>query len=173
VFSHSLGMFLNNQMASFTTEEVELNDTRSIFDLSAFNTINNFIEPGKRPLSAIAPTVLLVDGEVYLVIAASSGDVTGQAAITALVHTILDIVGYGFEPSSSISKPRCHHQLIPDQVFVEYNYPSALIESLEQLGHEVVQLDSDRTLGNVQVILNRGDGWLTGATENGGQPAGY
>jgi len=163
-------------MASFTTDLMEYNDSRTVEELSAFNTINNFIEPGKRPLSALTPTILLNDGNLYLAIASSSGSVTGQAAITAVVHTILDIVGYGVEPYSSVSKARCHHQLIPDQLYVEYNYPPSLIETLLQFGHEIFVLpDASQTLGGVQVIQNRGDGWLSGASDprKGGKPAGY
>jgi len=175
IFSNSLGFFLNNQMASFTTELLEWNDTRGIEQLYSFNGINNFIEPGKRPLSSISPALLLKDGSIYLAVASSSGTLSGQSIISSVVSTILDIIDYNLEPRSSVARARCHHQLVPNKIYFEFNYPLSLIDYLQNIGHEVVILDESMTLGGVQVIFNRDDGWLLSASDprDGGMPVGY
>jgi len=174
IYSPSTGILLNNQLASFTTLPINvMNNTILNWGI---NSKTNKIAPYKRPLSSLTPTIILKDDDVYLVLAASAGTETGQAIITSVLQTILAVAGFHLEPLMSVSRSRCHHQLIPNQVFCEYDYPPALIQGLKTIGHDVVLLpDSSHYLGSVQLIVRGNDGLLYAASDprTKGKPAGY
>lgn len=82
---------------------------------------------------------------------------------------------FGFELERAINKRRIHHQLFPNKVFVEKDYPSNFINALRNLGHEVEELDSSQTLGVVQAVYHREDGWLFAMSDSRkpGKAVGY
>lgn len=107
--SSSTGILFNDQMDAFTTSLTRTN----AFGLYPSN--ENRVEGGKRPISSMSPTILIRDGEVYMVIGGSGG----PKAVSGVLQTILNVVDYGDQIADAISAPRLHHQLIPNEVSLE------------------------------------------------------
>jgi gamma-glutamyltranspeptidase/glutathione hydrolase len=75
----------------------------------------NAIEPGKRPLSSMAPTIVTKDGRLFLVL----GSPGGSRIISIVAETIVDIVDFAMKPQEAVDAPRVHHQWLPDEVYTE------------------------------------------------------
>jgi gamma-glutamyltranspeptidase/glutathione hydrolase len=94
----------------------------------------NAIAPGKRPLSAMAPTMVLKDGKVFLVI----GSRGGPRIITAVANAIMGVIDYGMNLQQAVNAPRFHHQWMPDLLRVEKNGISPdTMKLLAAMGHKV------------------------------------
>ena len=120
------GFVLNNEMNDFSTKPGEPN----AWGLIGFTA--NEIQPGKRPLSSMSPT-LMIGADRRAVI----GTPGGGRIITMVLLGILDFLE-GNGPESWVSLPRFHHQYIPDRISVEPDAFSAEdIAALEAMGHEV------------------------------------
>jgi len=145
------GVLLNNEMDDFSAKEGEPN----AYGLIGFQA--NAIEPGKRMLSSMSPTIVLGEDR-----AAVLGTPGGSRIITMVLLGILDFLeGYG--PESWVSLPRFHHQYLPDQISAETD---ALTEeeilALEQRGHTVNV--RARPWGNMHgVMWDRRDNSLSAA----------
>ena len=70
----------------------------------------NAIGPGKRPLSAMAPTIVLKDGKLFLVL----GSPGGPRIITTVANILMGVVDYGMNIQEAVNAPRFHHQWLPD-----------------------------------------------------------
>jgi gamma-glutamyltranspeptidase/glutathione hydrolase len=94
----------------------------------------NRIEPGKRPLSSMTPTIVNRDGKPWMIV----GTPGGSRIITAVLHTILNVVDYGMDIQEAVDAPRIHQQWMPAATFVE---PRALSPDtraiLTGMGHEL------------------------------------
>ena len=112
------GFLLNDEMDDFTVRP----GTPNMFGL--VQGAANAIAPGKRPLSSMAPTIVLRDGQVALVL----GSPGGARIITIVLETALDVIAFGLAPQEAVDAPRFHHQWLPDEVFVE---PRALSPDTE------------------------------------------
>ncbi|MFN2333040.1 MAG: gamma-glutamyltransferase, partial [Wenzhouxiangellaceae bacterium] len=145
------GVLLNNEMDDFAAARGEPN----AFGLIGFEA--NAIEPGKRMLSSMSPTIVLGDDR-----AAVLGTPGGSRIITMVVLGILDFFD-GNGPDSWVSLPRFHHQYLPDEISAERKALSEQeIGELEALGHEVSV--RDRPWGNMHGVLwNRSDNTLEAA----------
>ncbi len=130
----------------------------------------NAIEPGKRPLSSMTPTIVLApDGSVRMV----TGTPGGSTIITTVFQTISNVLDYGMSVSQAVDAPRVHHQHLPDQIFYEKGgLDPATVDSLEAMGHAVVERAG--TSGDVQMIVVE-DGLLTAWSDprRGGRAMGY
>jgi gamma-glutamyltranspeptidase/glutathione hydrolase len=136
------GIILNNEMDDFakaigTPNAYGLVDTRGA----------NAIAPGKRPLSSMTPTILVKNGEVFMV----SGSPGGPRIITSTLLSILNVVDYGMNAAQAVSAPRFHHQWEPNRVLVEPPVPEDVIEAMRARGHVVER--SKRNWSAVEVIL--------------------
>lgn len=82
---------------------------------------------------------------------------------------------FGFDIEQAVNKKRIHHQLYPNKVFAEKDYPSNLLDALKLLGHEIEELDSSEVLGTIQAVRQREDGWLFAVSDSRkpGKPIGY
>jgi gamma-glutamyltranspeptidase/glutathione hydrolase len=128
VIAGDTGFFLNNEMDDFTTRPGAPN----MFGLVQGE--KNAIEPGKRPLSSMAPTIVTKDGKLFMV----TGSPGGPRIITSTVATIMNVVDYGMNLQEAVNAPRIHHQWLPDQIFVEPMALSADTRAmLEQRGHKL------------------------------------
>jgi len=120
------GVLLNNEMDDFSAKEGEPN----AYGLIGFQA--NAIEPGKRMLSSMSPTIVLGDDRV-----AALGTPGGSRIITMVILGILDFLE-GNGPESWVSLPRFHHQYLPDEISAESGALSeAQIEALKARGHTV------------------------------------
>lgn len=126
------GFFLNNEMDDLTVKPGVPN---------AYGLVQgeaNAIEPGKRPLSAMTPTIVEVDGRLKYVF----GTPGGSTIITTVTQILLDLVDYGMTMAEAVDARRIHHQHLPDRIFVEpYGLSDDTIERLEAMGHEVTFRD--------------------------------
>jgi len=103
------GVLLNNEMDDFTSK-VGVPNLYGLVQGEA-----NKIEPGKRPLSSMSPTIVSKDGKPVFVV----GTPGGSRIITAVLHTILNVVDYGMNVQEAVDAPRFHQQWLPDVTNVE------------------------------------------------------
>ena len=122
------GFLMNDEMDDFTLKA----GTPNHFGL--VHGAANAIAPGKRPLSSMAPTIVLKNGAVEMVV----GSPGGPRIITATLETILNMIDYGMNAQEAVDAPRLHHQWLPDVLFAE---PFALSPDtrnlLEQMGYHI------------------------------------
>ncbi len=160
------GFVLNNEMDDFSARPGYPNQ----FELVQGEA--NAIEPGKRMLSAMTPTIVLdPDGELLLVV----GSPGGATIITNVFQQISNVVDFGMGVRWGINAPRVHHQHLPDRIQYEVGGLSTqLIEALRVMGH-AVELWEDPYIGDVQAIIRLPDGTLAGASDHrmGGTAVGY
>ena len=109
VIAADTGFLLNDEMDDFTIKPGAPN----LFGL--VQGAANAIAPGKRPLSSMAPTIVLHDGRVALVL----GSPGGARISTIVLETLLNMVEYGMAPQAAVDAPRLHHQWLPDTLFAE------------------------------------------------------
>ena len=123
------GFLLNNEMDDFTSRP----GVPNMFGLLQGEA--NSIAPGKRPLSAMTPTLVKQDGKVLLVL----GSPGGPTIINTVLQIILNVLDEGMDLYEAVDEPRIHHQWMPDRIVAETGALSREVEAqLESLGHEVV-----------------------------------
>ncbi|KAL1467073.1 hypothetical protein MTO96_005931 [Rhipicephalus appendiculatus] len=123
----SAGVVMNNQMDDFSTPGM-----RNFYGVAP--SAANFIVPGKRPMSSMAPVVVVDEnGDVQLALGG-----TGGAKITSGVAlVVMRTLWQRNSIKAAIDYPRLHHQLIPNHLMVESFFPKAYVEELRKLGHKV------------------------------------
>ena len=109
VIAGDTGFLLNDEMDDFTVKP----GTPNLFGLVQGET--NAIAPGKRPLSSMAPTIVLRDGRVFLVV----GSPGGGRIISIVLQVLLNVIDHGMAPQQAVDAPRLHHQWLPDVLFAE------------------------------------------------------
>ncbi len=161
VIAPGLGIILNNEMDDFALARGLTN----IFGLRGHSL--NLIEPGKRPLSNMAPTIVMERGRPFLVIGASGG----PAIITSIFQVLLDILDFGLEPEKAVALPRIYVQEVPNHVVLEDAIPQSVAAFFEQHGYQVRRF---RALGDVSAIEILNGRLYAGADfRKGGVAAGY
>ena len=149
------GFLLNNEMDDFTTKA----GTPNQFGLVQGE--NNAIEPQKRMLSAMAPTIVLdADGRVRLV----TGSPGGPTIITTVAQIISNIIDFDMDIGGATAAPRLHHQHLPDVLYFEPHGLHPDVQSaLKALGHNVQARAGYQ--GDTQSILVLPDGTLAGVSD--------
>jgi gamma-glutamyltranspeptidase/glutathione hydrolase len=142
------GFFMNNEMDDFAAQP----GTPNMFGLVQGEA--NAIQPGKRMLSAMSPTIVLdPKGDVLLV----TGAAGGPTIITATMEVILNVIEYKMSLADAMRAPRMHHQALPDEIRVEANgFSGAVVDSLKMMGHSVKPQSG---LANVNSIMRVAGGW--------------
>ena len=134
------GVLLNNEMDDFSAKAAEPN----AYGLIGFEA--NSIEPGKRMLSSMSPTIIM--GPERLAILGTPG---GSRIITMVILGILDFLE-GNGPESWVSLPRFHHQYLPDEISAERDaLTDEQITALEERGHKVSV--RERPWGNMHAVM--------------------
>lgn len=147
------GVLLNNEMDDFTAKV----GVPNIYGLVQGEP--NKIEPGKRPLSSMSPTIVSKDGKPVMVV----GTPGGSRIITVVLHTILNVVDYGMNIQEAVDAPRFHQQWLPEATnFERFAISPDTQKILEGMGHKV---------GNPQPA-NHVAAILIGAPSLGGKPVG-
>ena len=147
------GVLLNNEMDDFTVKI----GVPNIYGLVQGQA--NSIAPGKRPLSSMSPTIVTKDGKPVLVV----GTPGGSRIITAVLHSILNMIDYGMNVQEAVDAPRFHQQWLPDLTNVEnFALSPDTRKILEGMGHK---------LGNPQPP-NHMAAIVVGAPTLGGKPVG-
>jgi gamma-glutamyltranspeptidase/glutathione hydrolase len=135
------GFLLNNEMDDFSSKPGEPNQ------FGLIGSEANKIEPGKRMLSSMSPTIILKDDKAFMLI----GSPGGSTISTIVLQVILNVLDFNMDIQQAIDMPRIHHQWLPDVINYE-NFGMSLdvIHSLENKGHIFGEL---RTLGRCEGIL--------------------
>ena len=121
------GVLLNNELDDFTAAPGASN----AYGLVGFEA--NLPGPGKRPLSSMAPTIVLKDGRPVLV----TGTPGGSRIISAVLQIVVDVLDYKMDIAAAVAAPRVHHQWMPDVVRVERGFPQETLDALKAKGHDV------------------------------------
>jgi gamma-glutamyltranspeptidase/glutathione hydrolase len=122
------GFLLNNEMGDFNKKPGETNMTGDI------GTRPNQIEPGKRMLSSMTPTIVSRDGKLVLV----TGSPGGRTIINTVLTIVLGVTEYGLTGREAIDLTRMHHQWLPGHVTLEEGRVSqAALSGLRGMGHDV------------------------------------
>jgi gamma-glutamyltranspeptidase/glutathione hydrolase len=123
------------------------------------NTANE-IQPGKRPLSSMSPTILVENGRARMVV----GTPGGSTIFTSVFQTIVNIVDFGMSPTDAVAATRFHHQLLPPDLItmsVTRPLPESTISALGDRGYRVEPHEWE--FGDVQVIWHDGENYLPAA----------
>jgi gamma-glutamyltranspeptidase/glutathione hydrolase len=135
-----LGFLLNNEMDDFSAKPGAPN----MFGLIGGEA--NAIQPQKRMLSSMTPTIVLKDGKPILVV----GSPGGSTIITSVLQVLVNILDFKMNVYEAINVPRVHHQLFPDQIDYE---PFGLTEDVKQnLVSRGQKIGIERYLGRVEAI---------------------
>ena len=129
------------------------------------------IAPGKRPLSAMSPTIVLDSaGKLYMVLGARGG----PRIITSTAQVILNVIEHGMRLSDAMSAPRIHHQALPDDIRIDNGgFDSAVVEKLKSMGYTIVP---QGYIGGSVVAIRRVPGGWEGMDDprgRGGAAVGY
>ncbi len=151
IVADGTGILLNNEMDDFSAKPGVAN----VYGLTGGEA--NAIQPGKRPLSSMTPTIVLRDGRPWLV----TGSPGGARIITTVLETVVDAIDFGMNPAEAAAQPRFHHQWQPDELRVEKGFSPDTLALLRGYGHRVAVKPA---MGRTQTILIR-DGMLYGASD--------
>ncbi len=147
------GFILNNEMDDFSAKP----GTPNMFGLVGAEA--NKIEPGKRMLSSMTPTIVTKNGKTFLTV----GSPGGSTIITSVFQTIVNVIDHGMTASDAVAAPRFHHQWLPDEIkFEEEGFDQTLIDSLKAMGHKIKQKGK---IGKVECIYYNKDGMIEGAAD--------
>ncbi len=163
VYVASAGFFLNDEMDDFAAQPGKPN----MFGLVQGEA--NAIQPGKRMLSAMSPTVVLDRQGKLLLVAGSRG---GPRIITSTSQVILNVLDYHMTLADAMSAPRLHHQALPDSLSIERDgVTPAVVDSLRAMGYGV---SASRGIGLVNAVM-RVRGGYEGVSDprSSGKPVGY
>lgn len=153
VVADSTGFLLNDEMDDFATAP----GVPNMFGLVQGEA--NAVAPGKRPLSSMAPTVVLKDGKVAMVV----GSPGGPRIISAVLETVVDVVNFGMDARAAVAAPRVHQQFLPDVLFAEAGGLTPGVRAgLERLGYRV---EVQPAWGAVALIAADGAGGYRGAED--------
>ncbi len=133
------GFLLNNEMDDFSVKPGVPNM------YGALGNEKNAIAPGKRMLSSMTPTIVLKNGQPYLVV----GTPGGTTIPTSVFQTLVNMLEFNMDADDAVNKPKFHHQWLPDIVSVEKDFPATVIEQLKQMGYDVKERGA---IGRTEVI---------------------
>ncbi|XP_075960611.1 LOW QUALITY PROTEIN: gamma-glutamyltransferase 1a [Anarhichas minor] len=194
VMSRSTGIIFNDEMDDFSSPHMT-----NGFGIPP--SPNNFIQPGKRPLSSMCPTIIFdKDNKVKMVVGASGGTkITTATALVSLIHSqtsfqsgsqhtvrylklnviffslkqvILNSLFFNYDLKKAVTEPRVHNQLNPNMTVVEQGFEKSVLEGLVQKNHVTQLLPIPDSV--VQAVVRQGERLCAESDpRKGGYPAGY
>jgi len=166
------GILLNDEMDDFTSKPGVPN---------AYGLIQgeaNAIEPRKKPLSSMTPTIVLRDGKAWF----SVGSPGGSTIINTVLQVIVNVVDYGMNLQQAIDAPRFHHQWLADKIAYEsFEFSRDTQDALEKMGHVFAERPgapptyTGGGLGDAHGVMIDADGTRLGASDprRGGVAVGW
>jgi Gamma-glutamyltransferase len=145
------GILLNNEMDDFSAKPGVPN---------SFGLIGgeyNSIQPEKRMLSSMTPTIVMKDGKPFLV----TGSPGGSRIITTVLQVIMNVIDHGMNIADATNAVRVHHQWLPDVLRVEKGLNGDTIRLLTEKGHKVEVMDA---MGAAHSVMRVGN-FLYGASD--------
>jgi gamma-glutamyltranspeptidase/glutathione hydrolase len=157
----SLGFLLNDEMDDFAAQPGSPN----MFGMVGADA--NAIEPGKRPLSSMMPTIITRNREPFLLVGAPGG----SRITTGVIEVVLDVLDFHMNAQDAVDLPRFHEQWKPDVLYLEPTFPHATEAQLAAMGYSIRPIDH---VARVQAIVDT-NGILEGGTGSRfhGKVAGY
>jgi len=134
------GFFLNNEMDDFSIKP----GVPNMF--GAVGGEANAIQPNKRMLSSMTPTIVLKNGKPYMVV----GTPGGTTIPTSVYQSIVNVIDFKLNTNMTVNSPKFHHQWLPETVSFEKNFPETTIKDLEKLGYKAVRVNQ---LGRTEMIV--------------------
>lgn len=147
------GFLLNNEMGDFNKKPGHTSPRGDI------GTRPNLVEPGKRMLSSMSPSLVTRNGRLVLV----TGSPGGRTIINTVLQVVLNVVAFGMDIRAAVDAPRFHHQWLPDAATIEASgADAALLAALRRMGHVV---EPGGTQGDAHSILVDATGTAWGAND--------
>ncbi len=164
VTAEGLGFLLNNEMDDFAAK-VGVPNMYGLLQGPA-----NAVGPGKRPLSAMTPTIVVKDGKLILVL----GSPGGPTIITTVANIVMGVLDYGLDIQEAVNAPRFHHQWMPDEIRLQdVGFSPDTVRMLQAKGHK---FEWKRSWGDGECIaIDQKTGERLGASDgrNNGKAVGY
>jgi gamma-glutamyltranspeptidase / glutathione hydrolase len=145
------GFLLNNEMDDFAAKP----GSENMFHFIQGEA--NAIQPGKRPVSSMTPTIVVREGKPYIVV----GGPGGTRITSAVMQVILNVVDFGMNAQDAVDAPRLHHQWMPDEISMERGFSPDTVKILQGMGHQV---RVSNAVARVEAIVLDG-GWLMGGAD--------
>jgi gamma-glutamyltranspeptidase/glutathione hydrolase len=153
IFVNGAGFLLNNEMDDFSAKP----GVPNMFGLIGGKA--NSIQPGKRMLSSMTPTIIEKDGQLFMVV----GTPGGATIITSVFQTIVNVIDFEQGIQQAVNSKRFHHQWLPDEVQAEKDALDTLTKrKLEQKGYKI---KSGGNIGRVDAILKTKWGYYEGGAD--------
>lgn len=146
------GILMNNEMDDFSAKP----GTPNVYGLVGGEA--NAIQPAKRPLSSMSPTIVAKEGKTWLV----TGSPGGSRIITTVLQMVVNSIDFGMNVAEATNAPRFHHQWLPDQLRVEKGFSPDTLRLLEAKGQHVKVMPA---MGSTQSIMIGPDGMRYGASD--------
>ena len=151
------GFLMNDEMDDFSAKP----GVPNIFGVIGHEA--NAIEPGKRMLSSMTPTILLKDGRVAAVV----GTPGGSTIITSVFQTLINLIEHSMTPQQAVDANRVHHQLWPkDEIGYHTTLPASVIQALSDMGYQV---KARQFFGDVQLLSRSAFGEVQAASDYRGR----
>lgn len=166
------GFLLNNEMDDFTVRPGVPNQ------YGLLQGEANAIQPRKRPLSSMTPTIVMKDGKPYFAL----GSPGGSTIINTVLQVVSNVIDFGMNIQEAIDAPRFHHQWMPDTICWEpFEFSADTWSALEKMGHVFnakpgpLNATEWPMIGDVHAVMFDKDGTRIGASDvrRGGLPAGW
>ena len=134
------GFLLNNEMDDFSVKPGVANM------FGAVGGDANAIVPGKRMLSSMCPVIVTKKGKPAIVV----GTPGGTTIPTSVFQSLMNVIEFGMNSDDAVNMPKFHHQHLPDEVFIESNFPASLKNALIPMGYK---LTNRASIGKTEMIL--------------------
>jgi len=163
VTAGNLGFLLNDEMDDFSAKP----GVPNLYGL--IQGPANAIGPGKRPLSAMTPTIVMKDGKLFLVL----GSPGGPRIITTVANILMGVINYGMNIREAVDAPRFHQQWMPDVVNLEKSFPPETAERLKRMGYKT-EVENPWSDGEcIAIDLKTGERLGASDDRHNGKAAGY
>ena len=153
IFVKGAGFLLNNEMDDFSSKP----GVPNMFGLVGGKA--NSIQPGKRMLSSMTPTIIEKNGKLFMVV----GTPGGSTIITSVFQTILNVIEFNQDMQQAVTSKRFHHQWLPDNILIEKGaFSDAVKGALQQKGYKIIEREG---IGRVDAIVVTQDGYYQGGAD--------
>ncbi len=149
------GFLLNNEMDDFSIKP----GVPNMF--GAVGGEANAIQPGKRMLSSMTPTIVMKNNKPYIIV----GTPGGTTIPTSVYQTIVNIIDFKLSPNMAINSPKFHHQWLPESILVEKNFPESTISDLEKNKYTIEKIAQ---IGRTELIVIDENGNATAVADGRG-----
>ena len=153
------GFLLNNEMNDFSEKPGVPNQ------FGLLGTDANAIEPGKRMLSSMTPTIVLQDDNPFIIL----GSPGGSMIITTVLQVLINCIDFNMNIQEAVNVPRIHHQWMPDKIYFEkFAINKDAMENLIKMGYDFSDMDDRiKTIGLVQgIMIDQNNHIICGASDS-------